>query len=239
VIEKLEQGTYFSMPCLEKCADVLEVLVADLLVTSEPGPNGATHSMLAQNGRVSRTNLVTSEPTIQPVGEAIYADLQAATDELEQLLLPLRGTIGNLSLSEPEDQRWFPYRPGSVAEEEFQWNPSKSGKWEDAWYELTWIDGGTVVYRDGDRMQLVFYSGHYESYFEALYSPAKFESERMVALDCLDYLRRNMPRLLRLIQKRIDLLHANGFIADYEAISGKLHQLEQAYPKAGKGVGGK
>jgi transcriptional regulator with XRE-family HTH domain len=38
VIQKLEQGTYFSLRCLECCAEALGVLVADLLVSSEPLP---------------------------------------------------------------------------------------------------------------------------------------------------------------------------------------------------------
>src|SRR5262245_9225143 len=37
VIQKLEQGTYFSLTCLETCAEALEVLVADLLVASDTG----------------------------------------------------------------------------------------------------------------------------------------------------------------------------------------------------------
>jgi hypothetical protein len=35
VIQKLEQGTYFSQTCLEACAEALEVLLADLLVASD------------------------------------------------------------------------------------------------------------------------------------------------------------------------------------------------------------
>jgi hypothetical protein len=41
VIQKLEQGTYFSRRCLECCAEALDVLVADLLASSESGVSDA------------------------------------------------------------------------------------------------------------------------------------------------------------------------------------------------------
>jgi transcriptional regulator with XRE-family HTH domain len=43
VIQKLEQGTYFSLRCLECCAEALEVLTADLLVTSISQENEFPH----------------------------------------------------------------------------------------------------------------------------------------------------------------------------------------------------
>src|SRR4051794_21474976 len=35
VVQKLEQGTYFSVRCLECCAEAIDVLVGDLLVSSD------------------------------------------------------------------------------------------------------------------------------------------------------------------------------------------------------------
>src|SRR5262249_12108152 len=52
VIQKLEQGTYFSLRCLECCAEALGVLVADLLASSEPLPG--TFSRRHESSQIAR-----------------------------------------------------------------------------------------------------------------------------------------------------------------------------------------
>src|SRR5262249_26224462 len=79
VIQKLEQGTYFSVPCLERCAEVLDVQVADLL---EPSPRpGAGISSTPEPGRASAhygvtpANTCSRNSSLQPHARRFMATL--------------------------------------------------------------------------------------------------------------------------------------------------------------------
>ncbi|MBY0457162.1 MAG: hypothetical protein K2V38_07485 [Gemmataceae bacterium] len=116
-----------------------------------------------------------------------------------------------------------------------EWYPPKSGKWEDARFELGWVDGGIGM--ESYRPHLVFNS-HEGFLFDAIMrpDPAACSDSLNSTLDSLLYVRDNVSRLLRVIQKRIELLNQHGLAGNYPALSTQLRQLDREYRHAGAGA---
>jgi transcriptional regulator with XRE-family HTH domain len=104
VIQKLEQGTYFSLRCLECCAEALGVLVPDLLVSSDPGiPDASAEDRAGK----SATPRPTGSPVREPLSELHALDDDGRVGELtrrcyykiENATLTIRGTEADLIIN--------------------------------------------------------------------------------------------------------------------------------------------
>jgi hypothetical protein len=161
-------------------------------------------------------------------GELLFKDLDASNSRLEDLLRPYGGTIGEYWLETPEDQCWFPHRPGSIAE----WLPP-TGSWRDHRAILGLINWELTI--EAMHPQLVFRWADDHEPWPAVTNPFDDPNSTNFTIDGLLYVRENASRLFDLIRDRAHLLREHGLVEQSDVLVNHLNELEGAFKEGGTG----
>lgn len=171
-------------------------------------------------------------PNLSPrlkVGEAMYRDLALANERLEKVLAPYRGAIGELWLTEPKDECWYPYRPDSLA----AWNPPKGqGTWQEHRAELGIINWDLTI--QAARPCICFRWCSDSEPWPAITNPHDNPESSNFTLDGLLYVRANIDRLLDQVKVRNELLHVKGLLTGIEPIEAVMESILAEFVNAGK-----
>ena len=149
------------------------------------------------------------------IGDALYRGLHEAEELLMRIVRPIFGGLGDLSLSEPHEQRWYPYRPDSLA----AWVPDH-GTWRDHHAVLGICD------IDGDcQPTLVFRWGDNSDPWPAIQDPYADPITMTYTLDGLLYVRAHARRLVDILGVRLSKLAGLRLAAQADSFASELSRV--------------